>query len=407
MRTGDQNIFAFYLPTRIVHGPNSVRETGKELRNLGAKKALVVTDKGVKSAGLVDGVLESLEKSGILYVVFDDVEEDPGEATVGKGAELALKEKCDGIVVVGGGSPICAGRGIGVVVTNGGSVRDYAGLNKASKPPLPLIAIPTTAGSGAEVSQFIILKDKERHLKMVLGSPLFFPKVAILDPMLLRKLPFWQSVISGMDALSHAIEAFFTTTTTPITDALALSAIDLIYHNLRPAAMSDDLDAKEACLIGSTMANMACGNARLGLPHAMTTPMEGMFKIPHGIAVGTILPYVMEFNLPASHQRFAVLAKSMGESDFSKSVEELATQAMKATKRLLIDLEFPKKYSEDQIDRKAIPQMAKLVMGGLHGEYYDPDKEYPMNTVVPSVNIREATLKDLIDLYERSFEGWE
>src|SRR4030042_4214337 len=179
MRTGDQNIFTFYLPTRIVHGPNSIQETGKEFKNLGATKALVVTDKGVESAGLLESLFESLKKSALPYVVFDEVEEDPGAATVGKGADIALKEKCDGIIVVGGGSPLCAGRAIGVIVTNGGNIKDYAGINRVSKLPLPLIAIPTTAGSGAEVSQFIILKNEERHTKMVVGSPLCFPKVAI------------------------------------------------------------------------------------------------------------------------------------------------------------------------------------------------------------------------------------
>ncbi len=406
MRTGDQNIFTFYLPTKIIHGVNSVRETGQEFKNLNAKKALIVTDKGVKSAGLVEEVLESLKKNGIPYVVFDEVEEDPGETTVGKGVEVGSKEKCDGIVVIGGGSPICAGRGIGVVLANGGKIKDYVGLNKASKPPLPLIAIPTTAGSGAEVSQFIVLKDEDYHTKMVVGSPMYFPKVAILDPLILKGLPFWQFVVSGIDALSHAIEAFFTTMTTPITDALALSSINLIYHNLRSAATSDDLDAKEACLIGSTMANMACGNARLGLTHAMTIPMEGMFKIPHGVAIGTLLPYIMEFNLPASYQRFAMLAKHLGESDIGKSIEDLAPCAIKAIKRLFVDLRFPRKYSDSQVDRKAIPQMAKMIMGGMYG-VYDPTKEYPLNAMVPSVNIRKATMKDVIDLYEKSFVGWE
>ncbi len=406
MRTGEQNIFSFYLPTKLVHGVNSVQETGKEFKNLGATKALVVTDKGVKSSGLVEGVIDSLKKIGIPYVIFEDVEEDPGGVTVGKGAEIASKEKCDGIVVIGGGSPICAGRGIGVVVANGGRIKDYAGLNKASKPPLPLIAIPTTAGSGAEVSQFIVLKDEELHTKMVVGSPLYFPKVAILDPLLLRGLPFWQSVVSGIDALSHAIEAYLTTMTTPITDAWALQAVSMIYQNLRPSATSDDLDAKEACLIGSSMANMACGNARLGLTHAMTIPIEGMFKIPHGIAIGTLLPYVMEFNLPSSYQRFASLAKGMGEPDGERSVRDLAACAIIAIKRLLADLNFPRKYSDSQVDRKTIPQMAKMIMGGLDG-VYDPKKEYPLNAVLPSVNIRKATMKDVIELYEKSFEGWE
>lgn len=406
MRTGDISIFAFYAPTKIIHGPNSIYETGREFQNLGASKALVVTDRGVKSAGLVEGVLDSLKKSGILYVIFEDIEQDPGVVTVQNGVEIALKEKCNGIVVVGGGSCLCAGRGISVVATNGGSIRDYEGFNKASKPPLPLIAIPTTAGSGAEVSQGIVLKDEDRQIKMAIRGPLFFPKVAILDPMLLRMLPFWQFVVSGIDALSHAIEAYLTTMTTPITDTLALSAVNIIYDNLKVAATSQDLDAKEACLIGSTMANMACGNALLGLAHAMTFPMEGMFKIAHGVAIGTILPYVMEFNLHASNQRFAMLAKSMGESDTGRSLRELALCAIAAIKKLLIDVGFPRKYSESQIDRKAIPKMAYMTMGGLYG-VYDPQKEYPMNATIPSANIRKAMMKDVIELYEKSFEGWE
>ena len=406
MRTGEQNIFSFYLPTKLVHGVNSVRETGKEFKNLGATKALVVTDKGVKNAGLVEGVIDSLKKIGIPYVIFEDVEEDPGGVTVGKGAEIASKEKCDGIVVIGGGSPICAGRGIGVVVANGGKIKDYAGLNKASKPPLPLIAIPTTAGSGAEVSQFIILKDEEQHTKMVVGSPMYFPKVAILDPMLLRGLSFWQSVVSGIDALSHAIEAYFTTMTTPVTDPWALEAVRMIYENLRPAATSDDLDAKEACLIGSSIANMACGNARLGLTHAMTIPIEGMFKVPHGVAIGIVLPHVMEFNLPAGLQRFAWLARAIGEPDAGRSLRDLAARAIAAIKRLFADLSFPRKFLDSQVDRQAIPQMAKMIMGGLYG-VYDPSKEYPLNVILPSANIRKATMKNVIELYEKSFEGWE
>jgi alcohol dehydrogenase len=406
MRTADNITFTFYLPTRIVHGPNSTAETGGQLKALGVTKALVVTDKGVRNAGLLDGVLDSLQKSGIPHIVFDEVEEDPGGTTVGKGAELASKENCDGIVVVGGGSPICAGRGIGVIVTNGGKIRDYAGLGKAAKPPLPLIAIPTTAGSGAEVSQFILLKDEELHAKMVAGSPLYFPRVAILDPLLLKGLPFRQFVASGVDALGHAVEGYLTTLTTPITDALALQAVSMLCQNLRMAATSDDLDAKEACLIASTMANMAGGNARLGLVHLMNNPLEGMFKIPHGIAVGILLPPVMEFNLPASYERFASLAKAMGENEAGRSMEDLAPRAITALKRLLVDLDFPRKYPDSEIDRKAIPQMAAMAMGGQY-TLSDPGRGYAMSAPVPSANIRKATMGDLIKLYEKAFEGWE
>lgn len=406
VRTGDADIRAFYLGTRIIHGLHSVRETGAEFKSLKGTKALVVTDKDVRNAGLVEGVLESLDENGIAYVIFDEVEEDPGEATVAKGVEMALAENCDGVVVVGGGSPICAGRGIAVVVANGGKIRDYAGLNKAEKAPVPLIAIPTTAGSGAEVSQFILLRDEELHTKMVAGSPLYFPKVAILDPLLLKGLPFRQFVASGVDALGHAIESYMTTLTTPITDALALQAVGLMYRNLRAAATSDDLDAKEACLIASSMANIACGNARLGLVHAMGNPVEGMFKLPHGISVGILLPHVMEFNLPASHFRFAALAKAMGESEAGRSAEDLAPRAILALKRLLVDLDFSRRYPEPDVDRKAIPRMALLAMGGQFS-LHDAGKEYSLGTPVPSANIRKTTMGDIIRLYEKGFEGWE
>jgi alcohol dehydrogenase class IV len=406
VKTGDANIFAFYLGTKVIHGSHSVERTGIEFKGLKATKALVVTDKGVRNAGLVEAVMESLQASGIGCAVFDEVEEDPGVVTVAKGVDLALRENCDGIVVVGGGSPICAGRAIAVVVANGGEIRDYVGLNKAGKPPLPLIAIPTTAGSGAEVSQFILLKDEELHTKMVAGSPLYFPRVAILDPLLLKGLPFHQFVASGVDALGHAIEGYLTTMTTPITDALALQAVGMLYGNLRAAATSDDMDAKEACLVASSMANVACGNSRLGLVHAMSNPVEGKFKVPHGISVGILLPHVMEFNLPASHSRFAALAKAMGESKAGRSPEQLAPLAIVALKRLLSDLDFPKKYSEPGLDRGAIPRMAALAMGGQFS-LHDSSKEYSAETPVPSANIRKATMGDLATLYEKALGGWE
>ncbi len=176
MRTGAGNVFTFYLGTKVVHGPGSIDATGAEFKGLGGTKALVVTDKGVRNAGLVEGILESLGRSGIGYAVFDEVEEDPGEATVAKGAETAADEKCDGIVVVGGGSPICAGRAIGVVVANGGRIRDYAGLNKAGKPSLPLIAIPTTAGSGPKSPRSSCSKTRNCTRKWLRGARCTLPE---------------------------------------------------------------------------------------------------------------------------------------------------------------------------------------------------------------------------------------
>lgn len=408
MRKAGTNIFNFYLPTRIVHGPGSIKQTGMMFKSLGATKALIVTDQGVKRAGLVNGVADALKKGNIEYAVFDEVEVDPGATTVEKGADFATEERCDGIIVVGGGSPMCAARAIAMVAANGGKLKDHVPVPKpGAKPPLPVIAIPTTAGSGSEVSQFIVLKDEELNSKIGLGSPMYFPKIAILDPNVLRKLPFWQTVVSGIDALTHAIEAYLTDVTTPITDSLALGAVDLLYKNLRQAATTDDIDAKEACLLGSTMANMACGNARLGLVHTMVFPIEGMAKIEHGVSVGTLLPHVMEFNLPASYSRFAVLARTMSESDGKMSEVEVAPSAIRAVKRLLVDLQFPRKYDKSLIDRKKIPEMTDMIMSGLYGGGLGKKKEYAMNAVLDMPNIRKATKKDVIELYEKAFEGWE
>ncbi len=398
MRTGGSDVFTFYLGTKVVHGLHSVQQTGVEFKGLKATKALIVTDVGVRKAGLVDGVLESLGNNGVEYAVFDQVEEDPGVETVARGVAMAGKEKCDGIVVVGGGSPICAARAIGVVAANGGKIRDYIGLNKAARPPLPLIAIPTTAGSGAEVSQFILLKDDELHTKMVAGSPLYFPRVAILDALLLKGLPFHQFVASGIDALGHSIESYLTNMTTPITDALSLNAVGMLFQNLRAAAATDDLDAKEACLIGSSMANIACGNSRLGLVHAMSNPVEGMFGVPHGTSVGILLPHVMHFNLAAARSRFEALARVMGESE--------AEGAIAALKRLFVDLEFPKRYSTPPVERSAIPRMAILAMGGQFS-LHDAELRYSSTTPVASANIRKATMGDLVRLYEKALDGWE
>lgn len=405
MRTGGEDVFSFYIPTRIIHGAGSSTKTGQEFRSLGATKALVVTDKGVNSAGLLEQVLKSIRAEGFPYVVFDKVQEDPGEETVQEGARISVDEKCDGIVVVGGGSPMCAARGMAILATNGGKIGDYAGFNKASKTPLPVVAIPTTAGSGCEVSQFIILKNEERHCKMVLGSPSYFPKVAILDPLLLRTVPFWQAAAAGIDALAHGIEAYLTTLVTPITDALALGAINLIFPNLRAACFTDDLEAKEACLIGSTMANVACGNALLGLAHMMTVPVEGMSKIPHGIDLGILLPHVMEFNLPASHERFAALAKCMGEFRPGFTREALAASAISAVKKLLLDLGFPRSYAEFNLDKKEIPHMAEIIAAGVY-EISGTSRTYNLLSPVPSVNIRKAVMGDVISLYEKAFEGW-
>lgn len=225
---------------------------------------------------------------------FTDVRQNPDVACVSRGVEAFRAAQADLVVAVGGGSPMCAAKAIALIATNGGTIRDYEGFGKVSQRPLPTICLPTTAGSGTEVSAVTIITDEKRHIKMAIGSPLAFPPLAILDPELLLTLPFRQAAASGMDALSHAIEACLTTQATPLTNALALGAIRLMGENLVRAAKTRDLEAKGACLLASSMANMACGNARLGLNHALTWPISSLFGVPHGLANGIMLPYALE-----------------------------------------------------------------------------------------------------------------
>jgi len=382
-------LFTFELGTVIRHGYNSVSQTGAEAKRLGAQKVLIVADKGVSGAGLLEPVMDALKKTGIPFVIFDDVEVDPGTTTVNKGLALFSAEGCNLVVVVGGGSPVCAAKAIVLLAANGGSITDYEGVGKYKRPPVPLVAIPTTAGAGSEVSPLFIITDEVRNYKMAIGGPACFPDVAILDPVLLRNIPFWPAVNAGLDALTHAIEACWTTFSTPLTDCIAIDAVRLIINNLAPMVFSKDLEAKNMQLLASTMANIACGNARLGLVHALSQPL-GAYHLPHGYANGIMLPFVMEFNLPVCKQKLASMAVAIGAAKSSDSPDELAEKAIERVKKLYLELGFPNKLDENEVDPKKIPEMVKRAMTRPQWKF----------------NIRRSTEKDLTLLYEKAFQGW-
>jgi alcohol dehydrogenase class IV len=382
--------FLFTMPTKIYWGYDCVNLAGGEGKKLGIEKALIVTDKGVRGAGVIAPLLKSMEGSGLAYEIFDDVPEDPDTQVVDRGAALLKQAGCNGIVIIGGGSPLCAGKGIALVVTNGGNIRDYEGLERFQRPPLPVLAIPTTAGSGSEVSSLFIISDEKRNnYKMTIGGYRCHPEVAILDPMLLRSLPARQFIASGVDALVHAIEATCTNQATPLTDAIAYEAIRLIMKKIASAAFTDDLEAKNDQLLASAMANIACGNARLGLVHAISQPL-GSYHLAHGWANGILLPYVMEYNLPACEEKFAKMAEVLGIANPEMARAEKARAALQSVRDLLKSLDFPDRISEDIAPKAAIPQMAKTAMGR------------------PQIktNSRKAQEKDLIGIYERAYQGW-
>jgi alcohol dehydrogenase class IV len=356
---------------------------GSEAARLGIKQALLVTDPGVRKAGLLEPIEASLEESSIPYQVFDGVPEDADVETMHQGA-LALKEAgANGVVAVGGGSPMCAAKGIALEATNGVKVREMEGRNRYRLPPLPVICIPTTAGSGAEVSTNIAIHDAQQERIYGVGGDDIQPPLALLDPLLLRTCPPRQMVYSGLDALSHCLETLWTTKANDLSNALAYEAIRLIMAHLPKASFSDDLGAKSTQLLASTMANLS------GIVHALT--MDYHLKLPHGLSNGLLLPYAMEYNMPVCEQRFARLALVLGERAKGRNNGQLARVALRRLKELYLLLGVPRKFEEKDLPKERIPQMAQAAA----------------NNFFAKDNLRKVTVEDATRLYEASLQGWE
>ncbi len=355
---------------------------------MGISKALLVTDKGIVRSGILGVVEESLNLAGISYETFDETGQDPTVETMHQGAIRAWETGCNGVIVLGGGSPICAGKGIALEVTNGQKVSEYEGVNRYAKPPLPVICLPTTAGSGSDVAAgFVVHDETQERVYAPVGDDLQ-PQVSILDPLLLRTCPPRQMIYSGLDALAHALDALWTKAATPITDALAYEAIRLIMLNLKKAALTDDVSAKELQHLGSTLASIACTNSRLGIVHGMT--MYYGLKAPHGFQVGTLLPYAMEFNKPACEEKLARMALIIGEDHQGRSVADLAELAVRRVKEIYLDLDFPRYFGEAEFPVSEVPEMVGVAKSNF----------FVQN------NIRNVSEEDLVRLYEASLRGW-
>ncbi len=381
-------IIPFTMPTKIIHGFGALKLIPDECKRLGIKKAILVTDEGLVKAGVIKEAIAILEGAKVPYAVYDKVEEDPSMKTVHEGEKLRQAEGCDGVIVVGGGSPLCAGKGIAVLATNGGQIVDYQGVGKLKVGPLPLIGLPTTAGSGSEVSAAFVLTNEEKHMKFSIGSVLGYPRTAILDPNLLRSLPARQAVWSGLDALSHAVEALFTNFSTPLTDAIALRAIHMMSRSLAPAAFTDNMTAKSEQLLASAMANIACGNAKLGLVHAFSNPL-GNLHIPHGLACGLMLPFVMEYILPSCKAKFAEMAVAMGEKA-DRPEHVLADKALERVKKLYEEVGFPTRVTEEEVPRAKLDQLIKETAATSQMQF----------------NLRRANEQGLRWIMERAYAGF-
>jgi len=357
-------ICTWEMPTKLFFGPGCSRQAGELMKGLAASKVLLVTDRGVEGAGILEGIFESLRTTGIGYVIFRDVEPNPSTETVEKAAQLYRAEGCDALVAVGGGSPMDAAKAAGALVTNPMDIMAMGGVGKLKKPIPPLLAIPTTCGTGSEVTPTAVITVLKERRKMAIISPYNFAKIALIDPTLLTKLPSSIVASTGMDALCHAIESFINLNTSAITDSLNLQAISMIAQNLRPAVANGNLQALGNMLLASTITGMAFANTGLAAVHPLSHPVTAHTGVPHGVANAILLPYIMEISMIGAMERFAQIAEAMGENTAGLSMVEAAQLAIKAVRQLSHDVGIPESFKAYGVNESHIPAMLDEAMQG-------------------------------------------
>ena len=302
-----------FLTPEIVYGEAALALAGRHAGNFGATKVLVVTDPGIRRAGWTARVEESLRESGIAYVTFSAVTPNPKDTEVMAGAEFCMSQGCDLIIAVGGGSPMDCAKGIGVVTGNPGNILDFEGVDEVPTPGPPLIFIPTTAGTSADVSQFAIITDTRRHVKIAIISKMVIPDIALVDPQTTVTMSPALTAATGMDALCHAFEAFVSSAASPLTDMAALAAVRLIVDNLLEACREPaDMARRNNMMMASLMAGLAFSNASLGLVHAMAHSLGGALDLAHGECNAMLLEKVVGFNYTAAAEKYDRLAEAMG-----------------------------------------------------------------------------------------------
>ncbi|MET3454374.1 MULTISPECIES: L-threonine dehydrogenase [Pseudomonas] len=349
----------FFIPAVNIMGLGCLDEAMTAIRNYGFRKALIVTDAGLAKAGVASKVAELLALQDIDSVIFDGAKPNPSIANVELGLGLLKESQCDFVVSLGGGSPHDCAKGIALCATNGGQIRDYEGVDRSSKPQLPLIAINTTAGTASEMTRFCIITDETRHVKMAIVDRNVTPLMSVNDPALMVAMPKGLTAATGMDALTHAIEAYVSTAATPITDACALKAITLISNNLRLAVRDgNDLAARENMAYAQFLAGMAFNNASLGFVHAMAHQLGGFYDLPHGVCNAVLLPHVQSFNASVCAARLTDVAHAMGVDTHRAGPEEGARDAIAAIRSLALDVDIPAGLRDLGVRLNDIPVLA-------------------------------------------------
>ncbi len=357
----------FAMNTRVLMGEGVCEQIAAQADLLGVKTILVVTDQGLVAAGIVERVLASFDSSRYAVTVFDEVKPDPSVEVVDKGASIAAGIGAELILAVGGGSPIDAGKGIAVVATNGGSSANYEGLDKYTAPPLPLFAVPTTCGTGAEVTFGAVLTDTSTDYKFILYGYNCAPQAAFLDPTLLLGMPPHVMAPTAMDALTHAVESYLSKGATPQSRPLALEAIRIIGRNIVPAYRNtSDRQAMSAMLYASNIAGIAFACSRLGVVHAMALPLGAFFHVPHGIANAILLPHGLQYNLGYNDPACRNIAEALGVDVTGLSDADAAQKAVDVIRKMAADVGIPSALGAVGVTEDKIPQMAADTMKSSH-----------------------------------------
>jgi alcohol dehydrogenase len=382
-------IKSFETVRRITFGCGSLENLGNEIKRVNGSKVLVVTDPGLKTAGVLDAVTAALDKTKLNYSVFAEVEPDPRVEVALGCVEAAKDYRPDVIVGLGGGSSLDISKITSVLLTNEGPIEKYFGMELVPRPGVPLILIPTTAGTGSEMTSICVLSDTKNKVKKGIVSEHMFARTALLDPQLTLALPPRVTAMTGMDALVHAIESFVGVRASVFTDTLNLQAIRLVAANLRLAyANGANLAARENMLHASCLAGMAFSNTQNGLDHALALAIGGKFHLPHGLLTAFILPWVMEFNLIAAPKKYIQIAKAFGERPKRLSEIDGARLSVKAVKALLDDVGISYRLSSYGVPREEFPALAKATVGAVR---------------LISNNPRAVTEQDVIGILETNY----
>jgi alcohol dehydrogenase len=351
-------LLKFEIP-EIIFGRGSLKQIGQCSRRLGGDRVLLVTDAGIIAKGWIDEAQGYLKQEGLKPVVYDNVVTNPRSFQVEEGAVEYCRNECDVIVAIGGGSPMDTAKGIAILVSNQGRIEDYVGCNLITQPIPPLICVPTTAGTGSDVSQFAIIADLEKKIKMTILSRAIMPDISLIDPRLLQTKPAELIASTGMDALTHAIEAFVSSMSWPLTDPHASHAIKLVFRHLTEAVTTRSLDPLEGMAIASLEAGAAFSNAILGAVHALAHPLGGIYDIHHGLANAILLPVVLKKNLEHAPEKYALIANAMGIDTRGKTPVQAAEQVPEKIESLIKALDIPTKLSQVGVRKEDIPILAR------------------------------------------------